>query len=131
MPALRAALIPTVATGIPGGICTIDNSESQPSMVALIGTPITGMLVIEAITPGKAAAIPAPAIITFKPLPEADFANFSTSSGVLCAERALISNGTCSSFRIFAASSITGRSEVLPIIILTSAFILFSSLRDL
>jgi len=33
----------------------------------LIGTPITGRVVIEAIIPGRWAAPPAPAIITFMP----------------------------------------------------------------
>ena len=39
------------------------------------GTPITGRVVIPAITPGRAAARPAPAMITWHP-------SFSTSSTV-------------------------------------------------
>ena len=42
-----------VATGIPGGICTIASRASMPSKVELIGTPITGTVVIAAITPGR------------------------------------------------------------------------------
>ncbi len=37
--------IATVATGIPGGIWTVDNRASNPSKVDLIGTPITGSIV--------------------------------------------------------------------------------------
>ena len=47
------ALIPTVATGMPGGICTIASSASIPSSVLLMGTPITGRVVLAAITPGR------------------------------------------------------------------------------
>ena len=67
--AFIAPLIATVATGIPGGICTIANNASIPSKEALMGTPITGIGVMAAITPGKWAAIPAPAIITSIPRP--------------------------------------------------------------
>ena len=42
-PAFFAALIPTVATGTPGGICTIESKESSPlSDFVIIGIPITG-----------------------------------------------------------------------------------------
>ena len=64
IPALYELFIATVATGIDFGICTIENSASKPSTAAFIGTPITGKTVFEAITPGKCAARPAPAIIT-------------------------------------------------------------------
>ena len=47
----------------------------------------------------------------------------STSFGVRCAERACISNGTLNSLSTLAAFSIIGRSLVLPIIMLTLAFI--------
>lgn len=60
-------LIPTVATGIAFGICTIDNNASNPPKAALTGTPITGNNVWLAITPGRAADNPAPAIITSHP----------------------------------------------------------------
>src|SRR5205814_2000906 len=45
IPALRAPHLPTdtVATGTPGGICTVERSESSPwKPVASSGTPITG-----------------------------------------------------------------------------------------
>jgi hypothetical protein len=60
--------MPTVATGIPGGICTIDNSESSPSSFSRgTGTPMTGSGVIDAVIPGRWAAPPAPAMMTCKP----------------------------------------------------------------
>jgi hypothetical protein len=70
IPAFLAAFKATVATGTPLGICKIDKIESHPSMELedLIGTPITGKLVIAAIIPGKCAAPPAPAMIIFNPL---------------------------------------------------------------
>jgi hypothetical protein len=60
-PALRALPIPTVATGTPAGICTIDSSESIPSRCfSGTGTPITGNGVTAASIPGRCAAPPAP-----------------------------------------------------------------------
>ena len=71
-PALRAPPIDTVATGTPAGICTIDSSESMPSRYfSGTGTPITGSGVSEATMPGRWAAPPAPAMITFSPRPAA------------------------------------------------------------
>src|SRR3990167_1493353 len=52
-PALPIAM---VATGIPPGICTMDNKESMPFNADSMGTPITGNTVFAAITPGKCAA---------------------------------------------------------------------------
>ena len=67
-PALRASPIATVATGTPGGICTIESSESMPSRTfSGTGTPITGSGVTEASMPGRCAAPPAPAMITRSP----------------------------------------------------------------
>ena len=67
-PALRALPTPTVATGMPSGICTIDSSESSPSSCCSgTGTPITGSDVIDAVMPGRCAAPPAPAMITRRP----------------------------------------------------------------
>ena len=81
---MRAARIPaflapsnaTVATGIPFGICSILKIESHPSIEFedFTGTPITGSVVSDAVMPGKCAAPPAPAIITFRPLSAAFFA---------------------------------------------------------
>ena len=67
-PAFLAPSIATQATGIPGGICTAESSASSPpSDLPRIGTPITGSSVWAAATPGSAADIPAPAMITFSP----------------------------------------------------------------
>src|SRR5690606_4518245 len=66
--AFTAPSTATVATGIPGGICTMDSSESSPSIVEdLTGTPMTGSGVYAARTPGRCAAFPAAAIITSIP----------------------------------------------------------------
>ncbi|CAB4992803.1 unannotated protein [freshwater metagenome] len=65
MPAFLALSIPTVATGMPPGIWTIERSESIPSrFLRETGTPITGSVESDATMPGKCAAPPAPAIIT-------------------------------------------------------------------
>ena len=54
--------------GTPRGICTIDSSESMPSRaVVRTGTPITGSVVTAASIPGRWAAPPAPATMTFRP----------------------------------------------------------------
>ena len=67
-PALRALPIDTVATGTPAGICTIDSNESMPSRYfSATGTPITGSGVTAASMPGRCAAPPAPAMITWRP----------------------------------------------------------------
>lgn len=122
MPAFMAPLMAVVATGMPGGIWAMARSASMPSSEELIGTPMTGTGVIAAITPGRWAAMPAPAMMTSMPLPWAFLAKDSTSAGVRWAERALISKGMQKSLRTFAAFSMTGRSEVLPMIILTFGF---------
>ena len=75
--------------------------------------------------PGRAAAIPAAAMITFTPRSLAPLANDSTASGVRCAERAFTSKGIWLSFNHLHAFSITGRSLVLPMIMLTNGFISF------
>jgi hypothetical protein len=67
--ASRAALaplsMPTVATGTPAGICTIEYSESMPLIARVnTGTPITGSTVSDAIIPGRWAAPPAAAMMT-------------------------------------------------------------------
>src|SRR5665213_1619589 len=54
----------TVATGMPGGICTMLNSAAKPlSGVAASGTPITGSVVSEASTPGRCAAAHLPGVL--------------------------------------------------------------------
>ena len=104
----------------------IENTASSPSrMPPFIGTPMTGNGVDAAITPGRAAAMPAPAMITITPRCFAFLANSSTASGVRCADRALTSKGICWSLSHFMAFSITGRSLVEPIIILTFGVIVY------
>ena len=61
-PALPIASVPT---GMPAGICTIDNRLSCPDRALdSTGTPNTGRWVIAAAMPGRWAAPPAPAITT-------------------------------------------------------------------
>ena len=69
IPAFRAPLSATVATGTPDGICRMERTESHPSIEfeERIGTPITGREVTDATIPGRCAAPPAPAIMTFSP----------------------------------------------------------------
>ena len=60
----------------------MEYKASTPSRLALIGTPITGIEVIEAMTPQRCAAIPAAPMITFIPRSFAVVAKASTSLGV-------------------------------------------------
>ena len=128
MPAFFEPLRATVPTGTPSGICRIERIESHPSIefLDLMGTPITGRVVIEAIIPGRCAAPPAPAIITLIPLFLAFCAYLNIFSGVLCADTISTSEFIPNSFRISIAFCMTGRSLLLPIIIPTSS-ILFCS----
>ncbi len=58
----------SVPTGMPPGIWTIDSRLSMPDSALLsTGTPSTGSAVIDAAMPGRCAAPPAPATITFSP----------------------------------------------------------------
>ena len=80
-PAFAALFTPTVTTGEPVGISDMDKRESNPpnaenlkrselpdlSLYTIIGTPITGIMVCDAIIPGRCAEPPAPAIITLNP----------------------------------------------------------------
>ncbi len=92
MAAFRAPLMATVATGTPEGICTIERSESSPPRSAVrMGTPMTGRSVIEATTPGSAAALPAPAMTTLRPRDSAPSEYSRTASGSRWAERTFIS----------------------------------------
>ena len=66
--AFSAPSTATVATGMPGGICTVDSSESNPlSVPAAIGTPITGRVVCAATAPARCAAAPAPQMNALTP----------------------------------------------------------------
>ena len=68
---------------------------------------MTGSVVIEATIPGKCAAPPAPAIITFIPLSIASLAYLDIFSGVLWAETIFTSDSIPNSLRILIASCIT------------------------
>jgi hypothetical protein len=60
--------IASVPTGTPPGICAIESRLSSPDSALLsTGTPSTGSGVIAAAIPGRCAAPPAPAMISFSP----------------------------------------------------------------
>ena len=64
----RPYRLPSSRPGIPPGICTVDSSASSPfNELVPIGTPITGNVVLAAITPARCAAAPAAAIRDFQP----------------------------------------------------------------
>src|SRR3989338_3960682 len=93
-PALAAPASPMakVATGMPLGICTMDNNESCPCRcLEGTGTPSTGTVVLAAIIPGRCAAPPAPAMMARRPRLLAFSANSNSKSGVRCAETTLAS----------------------------------------
>ena len=74
-PALVALPMPTVATGTPRGIWTIESSESSPFRCRLgIGTPRIGTVDLAASIPGRWAAPPAPAMMHASPRSRADSA---------------------------------------------------------
>mmetsp|Transcript_16295 Transcript_16295/g.35982 ORF Transcript_16295/g.35982 Transcript_16295/m.35982 type:complete len:253 (+) Transcript_16295:3-761(+) len=123
-PAFVAFPIATVATGTPRGICTMLRSESWPlSVDVLIGTPTTGRGVMAATMPGRCAAPPAPAIMTWMPRPAAEREYVMSFSGVRWAETMSTSWGIPNSFRIFTASLIVGRSLWDPMITPTRGFV--------
>ena len=104
--------IASVPTGTPPGICAMESSESIPeSALLLTGTPSTGSVVCEATIPGRWAAPPAPAMMTFKPRVTADFAYSFIKSGVRCAETTLHSCGMSNCLRIAAACCMVGQSD--------------------
>ena len=58
----------SVPTGMPAGICTMESRLSWPDRALdSTGTPKTGSGVMAAVMPGRWAAPPAPAMITWKP----------------------------------------------------------------
>ena len=70
--AFFALSTPTVATGTPGGICTIESSASSPSSTDIderSGTPITGSSVCAATTPGQRRGEPRAADQHLQPAP--------------------------------------------------------------
>src|SRR5712672_1258253 len=80
--AFLALSIPTVATGTPGGTCTVASSASRPFKGPTAnGTPITGRSVSDAANPGSAADSPAPAITNLNPFLRAFFTKSPVGSG--------------------------------------------------
>ena len=105
---------------MPFGICTIESKESLPCKCLLAtGTPKTGNVVLAATIPGKCAAPPAPAIITWMPFAAAVSANSNIKSGVRCAETTCASYGTPKSANICAANFMVGQSLSDPIMMAT------------
>jgi len=83
-PAFPMARVPT---GTPAGICTMERRESKPPRARLsTGTPRTGRAVWAAVMPGRWAAPPAPAMITWIPRSSAVLAYSAMRSGVRWAE---------------------------------------------
>ena len=106
---------------MPPGICTIDSSESSPCSAALLtGTPSTGSTVCDATMPGRCAAPPAPAMITWMPRASAPCANSAIHTGVRCAETTSFSYGDAELSRISTAWDIVSQSEVEPMMTATS-----------
>ena len=116
-PAFAAPASPMakVATGMPLGIWTIDSSESSPRRYFDgTGTPSTGTVVLAASMPGRCAAPPAPAMIARSPRGSASSAYSNMSSGIRCADRTRVSNGTPKASSCAAACFITSQSLSLP-----------------
>src|SRR3954469_11452758 len=104
------------ATGTPDGICTIESSESiPPRSDVFIGTPMTGSSVYAAITPGSAAALPAPAMMTRTPRRAAVDAYSATPRGSRWAESTFISKVIARSSSSSAAACMTSLSDSDPI----------------
>ena len=107
-----ALSIPTVATGIPGGIWAMLSSASSPPSFAFLGIPITGRIVWAAMVPGRAADSPAIAMN----ISEGVVSMYCLrASGVLCAERTTNSWGTLNSASMAVAFSPSALSDSLPI----------------
>src|SRR5918994_3239803 len=124
MAALRAPSSDTHATGTPGGICTIARMASSPPSALfedVSGTPITGRSVYAAAVPGRAAAIPAPAMITRTPRRAAVEAYSATPRGSRWADRTLSSYEIPRSFSSSMAGSMRSRSDSEPMRMPTSA----------
>ena len=110
-----------VPTGMPAGIWTMERSESTPRNTRdSTGTPSTGSTVFAAAIPGRCAAPPAPAIITFSPRDSADSQYSNNKSGVRCAETTRFSYATFSSSSFSAAWRIVSQSDLLPMMMPTS-----------
>jgi len=84
------------------------------------GTPSTGREVLLAHIPGRWAAPPAPAMMTFRPRGRADDAYSKSRSGVRWAETMRTSWGTASSASVAAACWRVSQSEVDPMMMPTT-----------
>src|SRR5690606_17525260 len=128
-PARPIAIVPT---GTPAGICTMESSESMPfSALDCTGTPSTGSEVLAATMPGRWAAPPAPAMITFNPRSRAVSAYSNSRSGVRCADTTRHSYGMFRDSSIETACWRVSQSDFEPMMTPTSAFIrvVYLSLR--
>src|SRR6266446_1822881 len=120
----------SVPTGTPGGICTIEKSESIPeSAFDSTGTPNTGSVVSAAVTPGRCAAPPAPAIMILNPCALADLVKAWCRSGVRCAEMIFASYPMPSASSVSAACFMVGQSDWLPMMIATGFPAIYPSTR--
>ena len=110
-----------VPTGIPAGICTIDSSESWPlSAFDCTGTPRRAARVFAAVMPGRCAAPPAPAMMTFRPRSAAVSAYSNSRSGVRCADTTRTSCATPSDSSVSLACRIVSQSERDPMMMPTA-----------
>ncbi len=75
---------------------------------------MTGFVVNDATTPGRCAAMPAPAMKTAAPSRSACVMSSCVRSGLRCAEETFISYGTPNSSSALQACAITSASESLP-----------------
>src|SRR2546427_7998686 len=118
--ASKAAFVPlstpTVPTGTPEGIWTIERIDSSPASFPETGTPMTGFVVSEATNPGRCAASPAIAMKT-SDLESSTYR--STSLWFLWAEMTLVSYGMPSFSSTVSAFLAISRSLSDPINMLT------------
>ncbi len=108
--------IPTVATGTLGGICAIESRASSPFKAAFTGTPMTGLVVLEATTPGRAALRPA---IAMKTSADVSATSLSTLSGFLWADATSLRKATPKALSTSSAFFTISSSLLLPAIIST------------
>ena len=109
---------------MPGGIWTIERIASR-FRAPLTGTPMTGLTVNDATTPGRAAERPAMATKASASLP---LTSSSTLAGVLWADATAMSKAMPSFFRTLIAFSATGMSLLLPRMMET--FDIVSAMKD-
>ena len=76
-----------------------------------IGTPSTGSSVLAAVMPGRCAAPPAPAMITFNPRSAAVDAYSNSRSGVRCADTTRVSYRTSRSSSVSTVTRMVSQSE--------------------